>query len=259
MENRYSRQILIKQIGAEGQEKLKCSSALVVGAGGLGSPILTYLTAAGVGRLGVVDYDTVALSNLNRQFLHNSGDIGKPKTDSAKEKLLKLNNEIEINTFNEHLTNQNVKDIFSGYDIVLGAVDSFETRFVINKACVSLRIPYIDGGIDGFSGCVLFSNPPHTPCLNCIFPETEEKKETIGVLGVTAGIVGSIQANIALLWILGLPNPIENKLLLYDGLTMKFEHIDIKRRENCHICSYGLNNKLQKGEVFEPLPLLNGG
>jgi adenylyltransferase/sulfurtransferase len=259
MDNRYTRQTLIQQIGAEGQEKLTRSSALVAGAGGLGSPILTYLAAAGVGRLGVADSDTVAVSNLNRQFLHNSGDIGRLKTDSAKEKLLNLNNEIEINTYNEHITDRNAKNIFAGYDIILGAVDSFETRFVINKACVSLRIPYIDGGIDGFSGCVLFSNPPHTPCLNCIFPQTAVKKETVGVIGVTAGIIGTIEANIALLYLLGLPNPIENKLLVYDGLRMTFDHIDVKQRESCHICSYGLDKKLQSGGKFEPLPLTEGG
>ena len=237
MNERYSRQLLIPQIGLEGQEKLSRSSALVVGAGGLGSPALTYLAAAGVGRLGLADSDTVALSNLNRQFLHNTGDIGRFKTDSAQEKLSGLNNEIEIKTYNERLIDKNAKDIFSGYDIILGAADSFETRFVINRACVSLNIPYIDGGINGFSGCVLFSNPPRTPCLNCVFPETAARKETVGVLGVTAGIIGTIEANIALLWLLGLPNPLENKLLLYDGLLMEFDHIGIKRNKECSVCN----------------------
>ena len=242
MEDRYSRQILIKEIGAEGQEKLARSSVFVAGAGGLGSPALTYLASAGIGRLGFVDCDTVAPSNLNRQFLHNTFDIGKLKTNSAKEKLSALNDKIEINSINEHLTDENANTIFAGYDLILGAVDSFETRFVINRACVSLNIPYIDGGINGFSGCVLFSNPPHTPCLNCVFPQDIEKKETqkksnIGVLGTTAGIIGTIEANTALLFLLGLPNPIENKLLIYDGLRMSFDHIDIKRNENCSVCN----------------------
>ena len=240
MNERYSRQLLIPQIGLEGQEKLSRSSALVVGAGGLGSPALTYLAAAGVGRLGLADSDTVALSNLNRQFLHNTGDIGRFKTDSAQEKLFGLNNEIVINTYNERLIDKNAKDIFSGYDIILGAADSFETRFVINKMCVSLRVPYIDGGINGFSGCVIFSNPPRTPCLNCVFPETAAKKETVGVLGVTAGVVGTIEANIALLWLLGLPNPLEGKLLLYDGLLMGFDLVEIKRNEECSVCNTGM-------------------
>jgi len=237
MSERYSRQIIIPQIGNEGQEKLARSSVFVAGAGGLGSPALTYLAAAGVGRLGFIDSDTVALSNLNRQFLHNTTDISKLKIISAKEKLCALNDKIEINSFNEHLSDENAAALFTGYDIVLGAVDSFKTRFVINRACVLLNIPYIDGGINGFSGRVLFSNPPRTPCLNCIFPETAAKKETPGVLGVTAGITGTIEANIALLFLLGLPNPIENKLLMYDGLRMSIDLIEIKQNEECGVCN----------------------
>jgi len=233
--DRYSRQISIQQIGSEGQKKLTRASVFVAGAGGLGSPALTYLAAAGVGRLGVADSDTVTISNLNRQFLHNSGGIGRLKADSAKEKLLSLNNEIEVRVYNERLSDQNAKNILSGYDIVLGAVDSFESRFVINRACVSLRIPYIDGGINGFSGCVMFSNPPFTPCLNCIFPQAAAKTEA-GALGTTAGVIGTIEANIALLRLFGLPNPAENKLLLYDGLRMSIEYVDIKQNKNCNVC-----------------------
>ena len=247
MDERYSRQILIQQIGDEGQKKLTKASILVIGAGGLGSPVLTYLAAAGIGRLGIVDSDTVALSNLNRQFLHNISDIGRKKTDSAKEKLFNLNDKIEIIIYNERLTGENAENIFSGklasgdnirpYDIVIGAVDSFETRFVINKACAALNIPYIDGGINDFSGCIIFSNPPDTPCLCCIFPQKAARKEITGVLGTTAGVIGTMQANIAILRLLGLPNPIENKLLMYDGLRMSFDYIEIKRNEKCPICS----------------------
>jgi len=236
MANRYSRQIMIPQIGAEGQEKLARSSVLVVGAGGLGSPALTCLALAGVGRLCLVDSDTVAESNLNRQFLHNSSDIGRPKAESAKEKLSLLNNEIEIIANAEHLTSQNAEKLFTGYDIVLGAVDSFETRFVINKACISLNIPYIDGGVNDFSGCVLFSFPPRTPCLNCIYPETTANANNVGVIGTVTSVIGAIEANIALLRLLGLPNPIDNKLLLYDSLRMGIDFIEIKRNENCPIC-----------------------
>ena len=246
MDDRYARQTLIHQIGPEGQKKLSSSSVLVVGAGGLGSPALTYLAAAGVGRIGLVDSDTVALSNLNRQFLHNSGDIGRSKADSAREKLINLNTEIEIIACNEHLTDLNAKTILTGYDIVLGAVDSFETRFIINRACISLHIPYIDGGVNGFSGCVMFSYPPDTPCLNCIFPETAAKKNPIGILGTTAGVIGTIEANIALLWLLCLQNPgiylsFKNKLLLYDGLRMNIDHIDIKQDEECSVCGRGVS------------------
>jgi len=243
---RYSRQIIIENIGAEGQERLARSSVFVVGAGGLGSPALTYLAAAGVGRLGFIDCDTVAVSNLNRQFLHNINDLGKTKTESAREKLSCLNNEIEIIPYNEQLTDKNAAGFFSGYDIVLGAADSFETRFIINRACVSLHIPYIDGGINGFSGCVLFTNPPHTPCLNCVFPESSSKKEITGVLGTTAGIIGTIEANIAVLFLLGLPDTNKNTLLLYDGLRMSFDHIEIKRNDDCKVC--GCNSEMESRE-----------
>jgi len=238
MLERYSKQILMQQIGSEGQEKLTRSSVFVVGAGGLGSPVLTYLAAAGIGHLGIIDYDTVTISNLNRQFLHSTCDIGKLKTESAKEKLFNLNNEIDIRIYNERLTDSNAENIFSGYDIIIGAVDSFETRYVINRACASLGIPYIDGGINGFSGYVLFSNPPQTPCLNCVYPPSNQKMTvTTGVLGTTAGVIGTIEANVALLWLLGLQNHAENNLLLYDGLRMTIDHIKIKRNKNCPVCS----------------------
>jgi len=237
MDERYSRQIIMQQIGQEGQEKINKASILVIGAGGLGSPALTYLTAAGIGRLGIIDNDTAAPSNLNRQFLHNYNDIGRAKTESAKEKLSKLNNKTEFNLYNELLTKKNADALLSVYDLIIGAVDSFETRMIINRVCVSLGIPYIDGGINGFSGCVFFSHPPDTPCLNCIFPEKTIKKEPVGVLGTTAGVVGTILANTALLHLLGLQNPIKNKLFLYDGLRMNIDHVDIKKNFNCPICS----------------------
>ena len=238
MDSRYARQIQIRQIGSEGQKKLARASVLVAGAGGLGSPALTYLAAAGVGRLGIIDSDTVALSNLNRQFLHYKKDIGRYKTDSAGEKLAGLNDEIEIIARTEHITDLNAHTFLAGYDAVLGAVDSFATRSVINRACCSLRIPYIDGGINGFSGCVMFSYPPDTPCLNCVFPETAAKNEAPpGVLGATAGVIGSMQAGIAIQWLLGLPNPLTRKLALYDGLRMSIDLIDIQRDAACPVCS----------------------
>ncbi len=233
---RYQGQIMLDQIGSAGQEKLARSSVIVVGAGGLGSPALTYLTEAGVGRIGLIDSDTVSVSNLNRQFLHGDTDIGRSKAASAKESLLAMNSENEIEAFNTSLTEQNAEALLSGYDIVLGAVDSFETRFAINRACKNLCTPYIDGGINGFSGCVVFSQPPSTPCLRCSFHEQGTHKSPIGVLGATAGVIGAIEANIALIHLLGLPNPILNKLLLYDGLRMSMDFIDVERDEHCPVC-----------------------
>ncbi|MCL2441054.1 MAG: HesA/MoeB/ThiF family protein [Treponema sp.] len=240
MEDRYSRQLLIEQISGKGQEKLSKASVFVVGAGGLGSPALTYLAAAGIGRLGFIDSDTITLSNLNRQFLYCTGNIGQKKADSAKEKLVLFNDKIIINSYSDCLTSENAETFFNGYDIVLGAVDSLETRHIINKACLSLGLPYIDGGLNGFSGCIFYSNPcknkNNSPCLNCLYPEKSEKKETTGVLGTTAGIIGTMQANIAILLLLGLKNPLEGKLLIYDGIRMNTDLVDIKRNENCPVC-----------------------
>jgi len=236
MNERYDRQILVDQIGSEGQRKLEQSSVIVVGAGGLGSPVLTYLTAAGVGRLGLIDMDTVAPSDLNRQFLYEEHDVSRPKAISAKEKLTAQNSTITICAYAERLTAQNANTLLTSYDIVLGAVDSFETRFLINTACTSLDIPYIDGGVNGFSGTVLYSHPPELPCLNCVFPTASMKKKPTGVLGTTAGAIGVAMANLALLELLGLPHPLKGKLFLYDGLRMRTELIDIQKNETCPIC-----------------------
>ena len=233
---RYSRQACIKNIGSEGQKKLKAASVAVVGAGGLGSPALTYLAAAGVGHISIIDFDKVSMSNLNRQFLHAESDIGFPKAVSAKKKLTALNSEIEITSHEETLTNENAKSLLAGCDLVIGAVDSFDTRFIINRASIELNLPYIDGGITGFYGSIIFSQPQKTPCLNCIFPEEKTNKETTGVLGTTAGVIGTLEANLAILWLICHENKIENKLLLYDGLKMSMDLIDIKRDENCPVC-----------------------
>ena len=237
MTDRYARQILVSQIGETGQQRLRESSAIVVGAGGLGSPALTYLTAAGVGRLGLIDMDTVAGSNLNRQFLHGECDVGRSKAISALDALAGLNSEIEIQAHDERLTMENARTLLAGYDLVLGAVDSFETRFVINQACVTLGTPYIDGGVNGFSGSVLYSHPPDLPCLNCVFPTGSPKKKTVGVLGTTAGTIGVAMANLALLTLLGLPNPLRGKLYLYDGLRMRTDLVDVQKSNACPVCS----------------------
>ena len=227
---------MIPRIGDEGQMKLSRSSVLVAGAGGLGSPALTCLAAAGVGRIGIADSDTVEISNLNRQFLFCIDDIGRPKAGSARDRLLRMNNQIGIEAFNDHLTELNAEKIIAGYDFVIGAVDSFRTRFAINRACVSLNIPYADGGVRDFSGHALFSFPPQTPCLNCVFPAKSGKPEKHGVIGTVTGVVGTMLANIALAHLLGLPNHAANKLLLYDGLRMGIDQIEIKRNDKCPVC-----------------------
>jgi adenylyltransferase/sulfurtransferase len=241
MSNRYARQIQIRQIGAEGQKKLSGASAVVLGAGGLGSAALAYLAMAGVGRIGLIDSDVVELSNINRQFLHSTNDIGRPKAASAMEKLAALNPEIEIIAQQELLTAKNAKEMLAGYDVAVGAVDSSEARHAINAACAILRIPFIDGGIAGLSGYAMFLYPPDTPCYRCIFPETAKArgKEPIGALGATAGVIGAIQANIAIQWLLGLPIQVKGKLIFYDGLSMSIEAIGVQRNEACVVCGVG--------------------
>ena len=212
---------------------------MVVGAGGLGSPALTCLVAAGVGRVGLVDSDVVSLSNLNRQFLYGDSDIGRPKAVAAKERLGAMNHGVEIMAYEERLTERNAEALLAGYDLALGAVDSYDTRHVINRATAALGVPYIDGGVNGFSGCVMFSHPPQTPCLNCVFPHKSTHKKAAGVLGTTAGAVGTMEANLALLWLLGHENPIANKLLLYDGFRMSVDLIRIDRNKSCSVCGGG--------------------
>jgi len=236
MEERYNSQIILNQIGGEGQKKLARSSAIVIGTGGLGSSVLTYLVAAGVGRVGLVDFDTVAPSNLNRQFLHGESDVGRHKAISAKESLAALNKDVEVIAYDDRLTDKNAASLLSGYDLALGAVDTYDVRFVINRAAAALNLPYIDGGVNGFFGCIMFSNPPATPCLNCVYPHRSEHKGPIGILGATAGVIGSIQANQAILWMLGAHNSIENKLLMYDALNMSIRLIDINRDAKCTVC-----------------------
>ena len=236
MHERYKRQIIMDKIGEEGQTKLACSSVAVIGVGGLGSPILTYLALAGVGKLTLVDYDVVEISNLNRQFLHGTQDIGRKKVISAQEKLKALNAQVDIHPLSVKLTRENADTLLAGHDLILGALDSLEARWIVNKACVSLGIPYIDGGVKEFGGQVMFSHPPQTPCLSCIFPSKEGKREAVGILGVTPGIIGGIQADVALIHLLGLPNPLENKILMWDGLRMTLNLVDLIRDEKCEVC-----------------------
>ena len=236
MSGRYERQITIDKIGEEGQARLACSSVAVIGAGGLGSPILTYLALAGVGKLTLVDYDVVEISNLNRQFLHGTGDIGRKKTISAKEKLSALNPQIEVRPLAVELTLENAEELLAGHDLVIGALDSLEARWIVNEACVNLGIPYIDGGVKEFGGRVMFFNPPQTPCFNCVFPPNERERKVVGVLGVTAGIIGGIQADVALIHLLRLPNPLLNKLLIFDGLRLTINLVDVVRDEKCEVC-----------------------
>lgn len=235
---RYQRQLILEQIGETGQEKLKNSKVLVIGAGGLGSSVLYYLTAAGIGTVGVLDYDIVNLSNLNRQILHNTNDIGALKVDSAFEKLNKLNPECTIITLPLKLDNSNSYDIFKNYDIIVDATDNLETRIVINKTCQNLKIPLVHGAILGFEGIIISMDFISTPCLMCLYNNYNRRTSTslIGVFGATAGTIGSLQAQEVIKIVLNIGEPLFNKILTYNGLKMDFNITEFKKDSNCPIC-----------------------
>jgi molybdopterin/thiamine biosynthesis adenylyltransferase len=240
---RYSRQILL--FGEEGQEKLKNAKVLVAGAGGLGSPISTYLAIAGVGKLVLADFDSVDPSNLNRQFLHHEKDIGRAKVESAKEKLLSMNAEIEVEAIGEMLTESNIEALIPECDIIVDALDNLETRHMLNRLAIRRRIPLIHGAVMGYDGQVTTIIPGKTPCFYCIFPRIS-RKEVFPVLGTTPGIIGAIQANEAIKFLTGKGKLLEGRLLLWDGLSGNFSEISLSKLNNCPIC--GSLNEINKNK-----------
>lgn len=236
--NRYKRQLAIEAFGQEGQYRLGQSSVLVVGAGGLGSPVLYYLAAAGVGTLGIMDFDIVEESNLNRQILHGTSDIGLPKVESAAAALRELNPEIHIEAYNERLTEHSAPNIMRNYDLVIDAVDSFGTKFLINDACVSKSTPFVHGGAAGWRGQIYLYRPGF-PCLRCLFPTVPKELEApqgLGILGAAAGCIGTMQALLAIKQLIGYNENQKAQLISFDGLNMRYHHVDLKCSNNCPIC-----------------------
>jgi adenylyltransferase/sulfurtransferase len=243
---RYDRQIRIDKIGVEGQQKLKSANVLVVGAGGLGSPILLYLGSAGVGRIGIVDGDVVSITNLNRQILYNMDDLGKEKVLVAKEKIEKLNPNITVEAYNTWLTDEEITErIFSKFSAVIDATDNYETRYLINRIAVKLNKILFIGAVGRFVGQVMVVIPHETACFNCIFPErakeilfelTEENRNQ-GIIGTTVGVTGTLVANEFIKYALGIGEILRNKLLLFDGLTNEFSIINLEKDPNCKVCS----------------------
>jgi molybdopterin-synthase adenylyltransferase len=230
---KYSRQILL--FGEEGQEKLKNAKVLVAGAGGLGSPVSTYLAITGIGKIILADFDSVDVSNLNRQFLHHEKDIGKLKVESAKEKLLSMNPNIEVETISEMLTESNLDALIPECDIIVDALDNLETRHILNRLAVKRRIPLIHGAVTGYDGQVTTIVPGKTPCFYCIFPRIS-KKEVFPILGTTSGIIGSIQVNEAIKFLTGQGKLLEGRLLFWNGLSGNFSEISLSKLNNCPIC-----------------------
>jgi adenylyltransferase/sulfurtransferase len=231
---KYSRQILL--FGEESQEKLKNAKVLVAGAGGLGSPISTYLAIAGIGKIILADFDFVDQSNLNRQFLHHEKDIGRTKVESAKEKLLSMNSEIEVATIQEMLTESNIETLTPECDVIVDALDSLECRHILNRLAVKRNIPLIHGAVTGYDGQVTTIIPGKTPCFYCIFPRIS-RKDVFPILGTTAGIIGSIQANEVIKFLTGKGTLLENRLLFWDGFSGSFSEITLSKSENCPVCS----------------------
>ncbi|WP_408648363.1 HesA/MoeB/ThiF family protein [Thermospira aquatica] len=238
---RYSRNILLQEVGIEGQQKIREASILVIGAGGLGSPILLYLAAAGVGRLGIVDFDKVDLTNLQRQIIHFTPDIGKPKTLSAKEKILALNPTVEVETYNVLLTSENIREIIRKYDFVIDGTDNFRSKFLINDACYFEKKPLSHGGILRFLGQTMTILPGESACYRCIFdapppPNAVPTCSQAGILGSVAGILGTIQATEALKFIIGFGELLTNTLLTFDAKTFLFRKIKLSKQKKCRLC-----------------------
>ena len=233
---RYQRQIMIEGFGAEGQEKLKRAKALIVGTGGLGSPIAMYLTAAGVGTIRIIDHDRVELSNLNRQVLHWDENIGMRKADSAAEKLRKLNPRVKIEAVTETVNEANVSQFVADVDLIVDALDNLPTRYLLNKAAIAKNIPFFHGAVYGFEGRAMTIIPGETACLKCVYRDAVTPQEKFPVIGVTPAVIGCIQATEAIKYIAGLGKPLTNILLSYDALEMKFTELIVRRDPECAHC-----------------------
>jgi adenylyltransferase/sulfurtransferase len=238
---RYSRHLIMPEVGMEGQLKLKQAKVLCIGAGGLGSPLALYLAAAGVGKLGIVDFDVVDFTNLQRQVLHGTSDVGRSKLDSARDTLLEINPSIEIETYETRLTSDNALEIFREYDIIADGTDNFPTRYLVNDACVLLGKPNVYGSIFRFEGQASVFYAEQGPCYRCLYPEPPPPGLVPscaegGVLGVLPGIVGCIQAMETIKLILGRGEPLIGRLLLFDALGMTFRELKLRKNPDCPIC-----------------------
>ena len=233
---RYSRQIMIPNWNVEGQLKLKNAKVTIVGVGGLGCPVALYLTAAGIGRITLIDKEKIELSNLNRQILHWSVDIGKFKTFSAIEKLSKLNPLIKFESYEEEIERESIRELIKGSNVAVDCLDNWKTRFILNEACVSERIPLVHAGVHSWYGQITTIMPGKGPCLRCILPKTPKEEEKFPVLGVTAGVLGLLEALEAIKIIVGLGKPLVGRILFFDGETLSFQEAQVQRKRDCSVC-----------------------
>ncbi len=238
---RYSRHILLPEVGGKGQKKINGAKVLMVGAGGLGAPVGYYLAAAGVGKIGIVDGDHVELSNLQRQIVHSTEDLGKNKAISARETLLALNPDIEVVTYQERVTSENILGILEDYEIVVDGSDNFPTRYLVNDACVLTRKPLSHGAVFRFHGQAMTIVPGEGPCYRCLFrepppPGMVASCQEAGVLGVLPGLIGMIQATEVLKLILGAGKVLKGRLMIYEALEMEFKNIKVQKDPDCPVC-----------------------
>ena len=239
---RYSRHLIMPEVGVAGQKKLKAASVLLVGAGGLGSPLGLYLAAAGVGKIGIVDYDVVDETNLQRQLLHGTKDVGRSKLESAKDRLADVNPHVEVEGYETHLSSDNALEILEPYDVVIDGTDNFPTRYLVNDACVLLDKPNVYGSIFRFEGQLSVFDARHGPCYRCLFREPPPPGMVPscaegGVLGVLPGIIGSLQAMEAIKLILGTGDAMIGRLLMFDALEMSFREVKLRKNPDCPVCS----------------------
>jgi molybdopterin/thiamine biosynthesis adenylyltransferase/rhodanese-related sulfurtransferase/molybdopterin converting factor small subunit len=238
---RYSRHLILPEVGVDGQRKLKAGKVLCIGAGGLGSPVALYLAAAGVGRIGIVDFDVVDYSNLQRQILHGTPDVGRPKLESARNKINAINPDVQVDLYETALTSANALDLFKPYDVIVDGTDNFPTRYLVNDACVLLGKPNAYGSIFRFEGQASVFGVKEGPCYRCLYPEPPPPGLVPscaegGVLGVLPGIIGTIQATEALKLILGAGEPLIGRFLIFDALRMKFRELKLRKDPDCPVC-----------------------
>ena len=229
------------EVGVSGQKKLKAASVLLIGAGGLGSPLAMYLAAAGIGRIGLVDYDIVDYTNLQRQIIHGTSDVGRPKLESARERILDINPHVRVDAYEVPLTSAYALEIIAPYDIIIDGTDNFPTRYLTNDACVLLGKPNVYGSIFRFEGQVSVFGDPDGPCYRCMFPEPPPPGLVPncaegGVLGILPGTIGTLQATEAIKLIMGIGEPLVGRMLLYDALDMTWDTIKIRKNPNCPVC-----------------------
>lgn len=234
---RYDRQMMIRQVGRAGQERLKRASVMVAGAGGLGSPIAMYLAAVGVGKLTLIDCDTVETGNLNRQLLHWQRDVGRTKSESAYDKLTQLNPDIRVDVSSTKIDERNATHLVAGFDAIVDALDNLATRYVLNRAAIDCEIPFFHGAVHGFEGRVLSILPGKSACLRCLY-KGPVPQETTPVIGVTPGIIGTIQATEVIKFLIGKGKLLTNRMIRYDGLAMGFREFRIQRNPDCDHCGH---------------------